>query len=248
MELMPIYFIPLYGILLSYAYQQKLLKGFPGYIADRLKKRWYLIVAVSLATVLLVFYVDKPVLDYMHFRRSPLLNWTARLGNTLGKGDEFIFPVGAIAFIVAAYFKRQGLMRIFAVATIAPLVSGLFVQVVKLSFSRARPYKWEWNFSFFNYDKTLSLSDFMNNDYMSMASGDVIVAISFFVTLAILIKHPLLRAIFLTAPIIVGFGRMHIMAHWLSDTLLAMVCGTFISLSIIRNLQNKEPDYFEQGK
>jgi membrane-associated phospholipid phosphatase len=70
----------------------------------------------------------------------------------------------------------------------------------------------------------------VNADFLSMASGDVITAMSLCVPLFYFSKHGLLRCIFLLIPVVVCFGRLYSLSHWASDVFVALGIGAFIGI------------------
>ncbi len=133
---------------------------------------------------------------------------------------EPMFLVVASVFLsIYLFFKKSKKQAVFFVSTI--LVSGILVEILKEVFRRARP-----------------LNSVFYESGFSFPSGHATIAVVFFGLIAYIFtkKKMKLPTIFTTTAIIllIGFTRIYLRAHWLSDVVGGFVVGgAILALSIV---------------
>jgi undecaprenyl-diphosphatase len=112
--------------------------------------------------------------------------------------------------------------RIFLAMLLAMMLAGVTGTVIKRTFPRARPSvhsETHWGGSRFS------------SKYHSFPSGHVGASTAFFGVL--LIRRRRIGLACLPIPILIGFSRMYIGAHYLSDVVCAAVLGFLCALVVV---------------
>jgi|GEM_PF-3124261 membrane-associated phospholipid phosphatase len=233
-----IYLYAIYFFFLIYLIREKYFHGVVSQSVQMLRQNLALLGLFVALTLVLIFLVDSPVANLV---KSGRLDWAIPLTGyitPLGKGDTFVYSFPITVFVAAMLLKHKFFQHIFATAAAAAFVAGVLVQIPKVVLSRARPLTGDSPFAFFNWDILFARKTFLESDYLSMASGDVITATALCVPLVYYLKSSVLRFIFVLLPLGVAFARVHVNAHWASDVFAGLVIGTFIGLIFC----NKNPE------
>jgi undecaprenyl-diphosphatase len=179
-----------------------------------------LIVAVVIATS---FYFDEAVRQFMlsHQNRAA----RAFMENVSRFGD---WPdhalVGLVLLALALWRNNAEWKRILLAMLIALAVAGLIGRAIKMSTGRARPgvqAAQMWNGPHLTGAK-----------YHSFPSGHVDASMGFFGVL--LLARRKLGVACLPIPILIGFSRLYLGAHYLSDVVCAAVLGIVSALVVWR--------------
>jgi membrane-associated phospholipid phosphatase len=134
--------------------------------------------------------------------------------------------VGLLLMAIAQWRGDKKWTRIILAALIALSISGLTGRVIKISTGRARPsVKAEhmWNGPRVSGSK-----------YHSFPSGHVDASVGFFAVL--LFARRRIGVACLPIPILIGFSRLYLGAHYLSDVVCAAVLGFLVALFVWRVL------------
>lgn len=175
-------------------------------------------VAISIAAA---FYLDQPVKEWMLSHQSPGTRAFMENVSRLGDWPEH-FLVGLALIAVAQWRGNKKCTRIIVAALIALSIAGVTGRVIKISTGRARPsVKSEhvWN--------GLRVS---GSKYHSFPSGHVDASVGFFGV--ILLARRRLGLACLPIPILIGFSRLYLGAHWLSDVVCAAVLGILSAIIV----------------
>lgn len=170
-----------------------------------------LIVAVIIAAA---FYFDAPVANFIAAHQSPGLRDLMRNVSRFGDWPEH-FLVGLALFSFARWRGNKKWARIFLSMLIALAIAGLVGRAIKVTTGRARPsVKAEhmWNGPRVSGAK-----------YHSFPSGHVDASVGFFGVLFLAKRRVGLAC--MPIPIVIGFSRMYLGAHYLSDVVCAAVLG-----------------------
>ena len=169
--------------------------------------------------------IDSVVMAFMQSIQSPAL-----VG--FSKGISFIFDPVIIILVsliiaLAIYFKKSKKQGVFFGVSI--LITGVLMKIIKWGFQRVRP-----------------IEALVQESGFSFPSGHTTMAMVFFGLIAYLFvskKHRLeamFSAIGLT--LLIGFTRLYLRVHWLTDVLGGLVLGGIILiLSTIIYKKLREP-------
>lgn len=139
------------------------------------------------------------------------------------------FLVGLVLFGFARWRGNKRWARIFLAMLVALSVAGLVGRAIKVTTGRARPsVKAEqmWN--------GLGVS---GSKYRSFPSGHVDASVGFFGVLFLARRR--VGALCLPIPMLIGFSRLYLSAHYLSDVVCAAVLGILSAILVVRVIQPK---------
>lgn len=182
---------------------------------------WTLGIVVAAIAIALAFYWDQAVVAFMTDHQTAgmrnLMRNVSRFGDWPGH-----FVIGLLGVGIAWVRGNKKWMRIFLAMLIALSIAGLAGRALKFTTGRARPsVKSElmWNGPRWSDSK-----------YHSFPSGHVDASVGFFVVL--LLTNWRIGLPCLAIPIVIGFSRMYLGAHYLSDVVCAAVLGILSALVI----------------
>lgn len=192
---------------------------------DTQKKKWVILLNLfgfSLFTIMLInvltegymLTVDRWVHAHIHVLRTPLMTeWVTMLTNTNGMMNSYIFAFCVILLLV--YNKWYAEIWFYLGSTLGS--TALFISI-KYLIQRTRP-----------------LSDVIQETGYSFPSGHTTMATAMAIALYVVFSRHItsntLKMLFLTAcliwPVLIGFSRIYLSAHWSSDVLGAFGLGIF---------------------
>ena len=182
---------------------------------------WVVGAAIVAVIIALSFYFDNAVRDFMsqHQNRSvyDFMRNVSRVGDWSGH-----FLIGVAFFSFARWRGHKEWARIFLAMMIALSIAGLTGRVLKVTTGRARPsVKAEhvWN--------GLSVS---GSKYHSFPSGHVDASVGFFAVLFLARRR--IGIACLPIPMLIGFSRLYLGAHWLSDVACGAVLGILSAIIV----------------
>ena len=184
---------------------------------------WTLGIIIAVAAIAAGFYFDNAVAAFMASHQTPELWNFMRNVSRFGDWPEH-FLIGLALFSFAWWRGDKKWARIFLAMLIALSVAGLVGRAIKISTGRARPsVKAEhvWNGPRFSDSK-----------YHSFPSGHVDASVGFFGVL--LLARRRIGLACLPIPVLIGFSRLYLGAHWLSDVVCAAVLGIVSALLVLR--------------
>ena len=196
---------------------------------------YWLIGVVIAATVIAVsFHFDESVRDFMMQHQNPAMRNFMRYISLFGDWPLHA-AVGLLLLGLAWRRGSQEWTRIFLAMLLAMMLAGVAGTVIKHTVPRARPSVQtdaRWGGPRFS------------SKYHSLPSGHVGASTAFFGVL--LIARRRIGLACLAIPILIGFSRMYIGAHYLSDAVCAAVLGILCAVVVayflllpIRNRQSK---------
>ena len=178
------------------------------------------LVAIAIA---ISFYFDAAVRQFMVNHQVRGVRALMENVSRFGDWPEH-FAVGLLLLGVAWWRGNEKWKRIFLAMLIALAVTGLAGRVIKISTGRARPsvkVEHMWNGPHFSDSK-----------YHSFPSGHVDASTGFFGVL--LLARRRIGLACLPIPILIGFSRLYLGAHYLSDVVCAAVLGFLCALIVWR--------------
>ena len=181
---------------------------------------WTFGIIIAVVAIVAAFYFDTAVVVFMTSHQSPAMRDFMRNVSRFGDWPEH-FLVG-LAFLAIAWWRgNKKWTRIFLCMLIALSIAGLAGRAVKIITTRARPsvkaeQVW-WN-----------TAQRWSSKYHSFPSGHVDASIGFFGVLFLAKRR--IGVAFLVIPLLIGFSRLYLGAHWLSDVVCAAVLGILSAL------------------
>ena len=179
-----------------------------------------LIVAVIIAAS---FYFDEAVRNFMLHNQNPTARAFMENVSRFGDWPEHVL-VGLVLIALAQWRGNVEWKRILLAMLIALAIAGLLGRAIKITTGRARPsVKAEqmWNGPHLTGAK-----------YHSFPSGHVDASMGFFGLLFLARRRIGLAC--LPISILIGFSRLYLSAHWLSDVVCAAVLGIVSALFVWR--------------
>jgi membrane-associated phospholipid phosphatase len=197
---------------------------------------FYWLIGTLIVAVIIVaaFYFDAPVANFMATHQSPGLRDFMRNVSRFGDWPEH-FLIGLALFSFARWRGNKKWARIFLSMLTALAIAGLVGRAIKVSAGRARP-------SVRTEERWHSLS--WDQKYHSFPSGHVDASIGFFGVLFLARRR--IGLVCLPIPILIGFSRMYLGAHYLSDVVCAAVLGIVAAVLVWRfanrRFEEESPD------
>jgi undecaprenyl-diphosphatase len=181
---------------------------------------WLIGIAIAGIAIAVSFHFDDTVREFMMQHQDPVVRNFMRCVSLFGD-----WPLhAAVGLILLGLAWRRGSeewTRIFLAMLLAMLLAGVADTVIKRTFPRARPSvqtDTRWGGPRFS------------SKYQSFPSGHVGASTAFFGVLLIARRRVGLAC--LPIPILIGFSRMYLGAHYLSDVMCAAVLGIFCALVV----------------
>ncbi len=184
---------------------------------------WTLGIVIAAVAIALSFYWDQSVVAFMANHQSQGLHKLMRSISRFGDWPEH-FLAGLALFSVARWRRDKKWARIFVMMLIALSIAGLAGHAIKVTTGRARPsVKSEqmWNGPRGGDSK-----------FHSFPSGHVDASLGFFAVL--LLANWRIGLPCLAIPIMIGFSRMYLGAHYLSDVICAAVLGIASAIVVVK--------------
>ena len=184
---------------------------------------WLIGILVVALCIAASFHFDEAAKQWMLQHQTPGLRTVMRNVTRFGDWPPH-FVLGLSGLGLAWIRGNKKWQRIFLAMLIALSMAGLTGRAIKVTTGRARPSVkselmwngWRWN----------------DSKYHSFPSGHVDASVGFFVVL--LLANWRIGLPCLTIPFVIGFSRMYLGAHYLSDVVCAAVLGVLSALIVWR--------------
>jgi membrane-associated phospholipid phosphatase len=199
---------------------------------------WLIGVAIAAIAIVIAFHFDDAVRDFMAEHQSPAMSKFMRNVSFFGDWPSHLV-LGLFLLGVAWRCHSQRWMRIFFAMILAMAIAGLAGTIIKRAVPRARPSvksELRWGGPRFS------------TKYHAFPSGHVGASTAFFGVLIFARRRIGLAC--LPIPILIGFSRMYLGAHYLSDVVCAAVLGLFCAFlatyfffvtAKLKTLSNNQP-------
>jgi membrane-associated phospholipid phosphatase len=191
---------------------------------------WLIGIAIAATSIAASFLFDDSVRDFIMQHQNAAMRNFMRYVSLFGD-----WPLhAAVGLVLLGFAWRRGnkqWTRIFLAMLIAMSLAGVTGHVIKRTIPRPRPSVHtdvRWGGSRFS------------SKYHSFPSGHVGASTAFFGVL--LVARRRIGLACLSIPILIGFSRMYIGAHYLSDVVCAAVLGIFCALIVVHFLFLKIDD------
>jgi undecaprenyl-diphosphatase len=181
---------------------------------------WLIGIAIAAMAVGVSFYFDDAVWVFLKLHRDRTVYHFMRNVSRFGDWPSHV-ALGLLLLGIAWIRGSKKWARVFLAMLVAMALAGVASHVIKRTIPRARPSvhtELRWGGPRFS------------SKYHSFPSGHVIASTAFFGVLIIARRRVGLAC--LTIPILIGFSRMYIGAHYLSDVVCAAVLGFLCALVV----------------
>jgi len=181
---------------------------------------WLIGIAIAATAIAVSFHFDNSVREFMLQHQTPGMRNFMRYVSFFGDWPTHA-AVGLVLLGLAWRRGSEEWTRIFLAMLLAIMLAGVTGTVIKRTVPRARPSV---------HTDTRWGGPRFSSKYHSFPSGHVGASTAFFGVLLIARRRVGLAC--LPIPILIGFSRMYIGAHYLSDVVCAAVLGTLCALVV----------------
>jgi membrane-associated phospholipid phosphatase len=183
---------------------------------------WLIGIVVAAIAIAFAFHFDDTVRDFMAQHQSPVVRNFMRNVSFFGDWPSHVV-LGLLLLGIAWGRRSKRWMRIFVAMLLAMAIAGIAGTVIKRTIPRARPSvksEFRWGGPRFS------------TKYHAFPSGHVLASTAFFGVLIFTRRRVGLAC--LPIPILIGFSRMYLGAHYLSDVVCAAVLGILCAALVWR--------------
>jgi membrane-associated phospholipid phosphatase len=183
---------------------------------------WLIGIVIAAIVIATAFYFDDAVRDFIAQHQNRVARNFMRDVSKFGDWPEHV-ALGLLLAAAAWFRNSKKWTRVFFSMLIALAIAGLAGRVIKISTGRARPsVKTEevWNGPRFS------------SKFHGFPSGHVAASTAFFAVLFLASWR--IGLICVPIPILIGFSRMYVAAHYLSDVVCAAVLGLLCAILVAR--------------
>jgi undecaprenyl-diphosphatase len=192
---------------------------------------WLIGIVIAAIAIAIAFHFDGPVRDFMASHQSPTMRNFMRNVSRFGDWPSHV-ALGLLLLGVAWRRHSKKWMRVFLSMLLAMAIAGVAGTVIKRTVPRARPSvksELRWGGPRFS------------TKYHAFPSGHVLASTAFFGVLVFVRRRVGLAC--LPIPILIGFSRMYLGAHYLSDVVCAAVLGILCAAIVWRFLLRALTDH-----
>jgi membrane-associated phospholipid phosphatase len=189
---------------------------------------WLIGIVIAAIAIAAAFYFDDSVRDFIAQHQSRVMRNFMRNVSFFGDWPSHV-ALGLLFLGIAWRRYSKKWMRIFLSMILAMAVAGVAGTIIKRTIPRARPSvksELRWGGPRFS------------TKYHAFPSGHVLASTAFFGVLILTRRRVGLAC--LPIPILIGFSRMYLGAHYLSDVVCAAVLG-IVCAGLVWRLLLREP-------
>jgi membrane-associated phospholipid phosphatase len=182
---------------------------------------WLIAIVIAAIAIAAAFCFDETVRDFIAQHQSHEMRSFMRKVSLFGDWPSHV-ALGLLLFGIAWQRSSKKWMRIFLSMLLAMAMAGVVGHVIKRTIPRARPSvksEVRWGGPRFS------------SKYHAFPSGHVAASTAFFGVLIFARRRVGLAC--LPIPILIGFSRMYIGAHYLSDVVCAAILGILCALVVV---------------
>ena len=191
---------------------------------------WLIGIVIAAVAVVAAFHFDDTVRDFMAQHQNPEMRNFMRNVSWYGDWPSHL-ALGLLLLGIAWRRQSKRWMRIFLSMLVAMAIAGVAGTVIKRTIPRARPSvksELRWGGPRFS------------TKYHAFPSGHVGASTAFFGVLIFARRRAGLAC--LPIPILIGFSRMYLGAHYLSDVVCAAVLGILCALLVAHFFLSKSSE------
>jgi len=183
---------------------------------------WLIGIAIAAIAIGAAFYLDETVWQFIMQHQTPALREFMRNVSRFGDWPSHV-ALGLLLLAIAWQRGSKKWMCVFLSMLLAMAMAGVAGHVVKRTIPRARPsVKSELRWG----------GPRLESKYHSFPSGHVDASMAFFGVLFFARRRVAFAC--LPVPILIGFSRMYLGAHYLSDVVCAAVLGILCAWLVTR--------------
>jgi membrane-associated phospholipid phosphatase len=188
-------------------------------ILKQIDKKLYLIyILILFISLISYFFFDKTIVLYFHNNLSAPIEEVFEWITIVGEGVYYLVP----SLIIYLIYRKSNIFikNISLFVFLSVFSSGVFVNILKVTFARYRPLMLKedlFGFSWFDIGYTVS----------SFPSGHSSTALSAYTAFALLL--PKYRYPLLIIGITIALSRVVLTVHYLSDVLVGGLIGSFMA-------------------
>ena len=181
---------------------------------------FYWLIGIVIAAIVMVaaFYFDESVRNFMAQHQNHATHNLMRKVSRFGDWPEH-FALGLALAGFAWWRGNRKWTRIFLSMLIALSIAGVLGHGIKIATGRARPSV-----------RAEEVWSRFSTKYQAFPSGHVAASTAFFGVLFFANRR--IGLVCLPIPIVIGFSRMYVTAHYLSDVVCAAVLGILTALLV----------------
>jgi membrane-associated phospholipid phosphatase len=191
---------------------------------------WLVAIMIAAIAVATAFSFDKAIRDFVFEHQSKAVHHFMYKVSRLGDWPEH-FTLGLILAGVAWWHGNKKWTRIFLSMLLALALAGVVGRGIQIATARARP--------------SVRVEEVWNRfsaNYHAFPSGHVAASMAFFGVLFFANRR--VATACLPIPILIGFSRMYIGAHYLSDVVCAVVlgflCAVLVAQFFLGQIENRK--------
>jgi len=193
---------------------------------------WLIAIVIAATAIVVSFHFDDSMRDFMMQHQNPAMRNFMRYVSLLGD-----WPLhAAVGLVLLGLAWRRGSeewTRIFLAVLLAMMLAGVAGTVIKRAVPRGRPSV---------HAETRWGGPHFSSKYHSFPSGHVGASSAFFAVLFIARRR--IGVACLAIPILIGFSRMYLGAHYLSDVvcaaLLGILCALVVAHFLLLPIENRQ--------
>src|SRR5207248_2704910 len=194
------------------------------FVKHRSASYWLIGTVIVLIILIAAFYFDNAVHHYMTAHQTRGLRHFMHSVSRFGDWPEH-FALGLLLTGIAWWRGSQKWTRVFLSMLIALAIAGVAGRGIKIATGRARPSV--------KIEQVLNRSRF-SSKFHAFPSGHVAASTAFFAVL--LFANWRIGLVCLLVPLLIGFSRIYIGVHYLSDVVFAAILGILCALLMARLL------------
>lgn len=160
-------------------------------------------------------------------------SFSSHLADDVSAMYTYSFPAMAGLGLYGLLAADEKAKRTFLFGTESAIITAAFVQTLKRSTGRHRPYTGD------SHDTWSGPTLSGHNDHLSFPSGDASTAFALASVVASEYDNRVVPPLVYTASVLVALERVHNNAHWSSDVFLGSAIGYFTGKSIVRYHTNE---------
>lgn len=204
-----------------------------------LKTIFYFFAGFLLLCLPVIFLADQPLQDICKSLGKGTFRQILFLFNQAGDGN-YLFPVLSVLWFTAFVLRlKPETQKALFLSLASAMLAGIFAQIFKHIFWRARPGVFRIAVDFFNYP-VLTPSKFGGSRFISFPSGHTSSVFGAFSAIYFMIrkKRLLWTPIFLI-PVLTGLARISFNKHWTSDVLFGTGIGVLTGWWLVQSITEK---------
>lgn len=190
---------------------------------------WLVAIAIAIFALLGAFWLDPFVQRWMAIHQEEAIRAFMQKVSDFGDWPAHVI-IGLLLWGLAWWRGNKQWTRIFLSMLIACALAGAAARVMKVAVGRARPSvqtEAAWS------------GPSLNSKHHAFPSGHVASSMAFFAVLFFVSRRIGLAC--LPIPILIGFSRMYVTAHYLSDVVFATILGllcAFVTAHYVLKIDN----------